>query len=410
MILGTPIWLWLGLAVIIPILVHLWNKRTVRPRLLGTFRFLPEESFASTRRIELHEVPLMLVRLLIVLLIALLLAGLFLEEEIEGVERVIISETSTGELEVGEMEDVTSLVMIATKEVEKKGWWNVLEQIEHRQHPERITMRGDFSEANFIGTRPITNIVVNWEPSDSLYTGEVTLAVWQSADKQYRGLIQRRTDTGIQTFVEEIAPSAIQNKEVEVIGEPRLMLNSENEGAINLGLEYAADGLGIEVEEQPLTELARLELGEKIFRLVQKIEEFGVEDIVEANSMFGISLFVKEMRTDVQPHKDIVATRNGHIPFIYIDNDGNMAINGSVKKELQSWVYAGIAHQFMIEAFGVDKFLTPELIATQRDPVPITTRERGQIPTEQRSARLWLMGLLAICWLTERWLAPGRGM
>ena len=87
-----------------------------------------------------------------------------------------------------------------------------------------------------------------------------------------------------------------------------------------------------------------------------------------------------------------------------------MIINGIVEKELQSWIYAGIAQQLMTEAFEADEFLTPELSETQRDPASVTSRERGSNPTEQRSARLWLTGLLAFCWLTERWMAPGRGM
>jgi hypothetical protein len=410
MIVGTPIWLWLVLAAVIPLLIHLWNKRSGKPRLLGTFRFLPEESFASAKRIELHEVPLMLIRMLMVVLVTLLLAGLFLKEEVEGVERLIISETSTAKSVTEVVEDGALSVSVSSAEIKQKGWWNVLEQIEYRQQPEKITIRGDLSEANFRGARPASNAVVDWEPVDSLYADKLILAVWEISEERYQALIQHRTDAGIQTFVEKIELSEIQNNEVEVVEEPRIIVNSENEEAVNIGLEFAAAGWGIKVEEQPIEELARLEFGERIFRLVYETEEQGAEDVVEANSTFGISLFVKEMRADVQPHKEIMVTQNAHIPFIYVDNNGSMIINGIVEKELQSWIYAGIAQQLMTEAFEVDEFLTPELSETQRDPAAITSRERGSNPTEQRSARLWLMGLLAFCWLAERWMAPGRGM
>lgn len=410
MIVGTPIWLWLGLAAFIPVIIHLWNKRSGRPRLLGTFRFLPEESFASAKSIELHEIPLMLVRMLMVVLLALLLARLFLEEEVDGVERIIISETSNEESVSEEMEEKTLSVLVSSEEIEQKGWWNVLEQLEYVQQPERITIRGDLSEVNFSGDRPATNAVVDWEPVDSLYTNELILAVWEFTDEQYRALIQRRTDIGIQTFIEEVAASEIQNSEMEVIEEPRLIINPENEEAISVGLDYAADSWGVEVEEQPLEELARLEFGEQSIQLVQEIEEQGVDGLLEANSIFGISLSVKQMRTDVQPQKEIVVIRNEQIPFLYVDVDGNMVVNGTVEQELKSWVYAGIAHQFMAEVFEVNELLTPEMTETQRAPSLITSTGTTSNPTEQRSAKLWLMGLLAVCWLMERWLAPRRGM
>ena len=410
MILGTPIWLWLGLAVIIPVLIHLWNKRSGRPRLLGTFRFLPEESFASAKRIELHEISLMLVRMLIVLLLTLLLAGLFLEDEFEGVERIIISENPDGEFTSDEEEDGIPLVTVSSKEVLQKGWWNILEQIEYREQPEWVTIRGDLSEAHFRGVRPSSDAVINWEPLDSLYTNELTLAVWQLGDEQYRALIQQRTETGIETFIEDVTSSEIQNSGVEVIDGPRFILNPENKEGINLGLEYAADRWEIEMEEQPMKELAQLEFGGRMIRLILETQELGGRDLIEANRIFGISIPVKEMRAVAQPQKEILTTRNGNTPFLYVDINGNMVVNGTIEQELQSWVYAGIAQRLFIEAFGADHILSPELIGPQRDLATLASSERGPVPTEQRSSQLWLMGLLACCWLFERWLAPKRGM
>lgn len=410
MIIGTPIWLWLGLTMVIPVLVHLWNKRSGRPRLLGTFRFLPEESFASAKKIELHEIPLMLVRMLIVLLLILLLAGLFFEDQVESVEHIIISETSNEDSLLGEPEDGSLWISVSTPEIEQQGWWNIFEQIEYREQPERITIRGDLSEAHFSGVRPVSKTAIDWQPLDSLYINELILTAWQFADEQYRALIQRRTELGIQTFIEEVSPAEIQNSGMEIIEEPRFILNPENEGEINLGFQYAADTWGIEVEEQPMTELAILEFGEQTIRFIQEKEERGVKDLIEANGTFGISIAVKEMRADVQPQKAMLTTRNGHNPFFYVDKNGDMVVNGSVVEELQGWAYAGIAQRSLTEAFGVSEMLTPELIEAHRDPANITSGESAPVPTEQRSAELWLMSLLAVCWLLERWLAPRRGM
>lgn len=410
MTLGVPVWLWLSFAILIPVIIHLWNKKSGRPRLLGTFRFLPEESFASAKRIELHEVPLMLVRILIIVLLTLLLAGLFWEKEIEVIERMIIEETSNGVSEWSETEEGIPLVGVSSKEVEQKGWWNIIEQVEYGYQPKRITIRGDLSEENFRGARPVINATLDWETSDSLYKDELILAAWEFSEEQYKALIQRSTDNGIQTFSEEVALSEIQNNEIEILKEPKFIFNSENSEAVNFGLLYAAEVWEIEVEEQSMLEVARLELEENIIRLVQESEELGGKDLVEANSVFGVSLFVKEMKLDVQPQKEILGTRNENIPFIYIDTDGNLVVNGSVEEELKSWFFASIANRLITEALEVGDFLTPELIEDQRKPVSVSSNGRPSSPVEQQSAKLWLVFLLALSWLAERTLAPRRGM
>ena len=410
MILSAPFWLWFGFLALIPLLIHLWNKRSAQPRLLGTFRFLPEESFAAAKRIELHEIPLMLIRMALVTLLTVLLAGLFFEDEIKKVEYVIISEISNGEMTSVKLEEETHSVLVSSKEIEQKGWWNIIEQVEYLQQPDRIRVRGDFSEVNFKGARPTSNTMITWEASDSLYTDEQILTAWQFGNDRYQALIQRRTEAGIQTIVEEVNYSEIQNNEVKVLEEPKFIISSENDELVNLGLKFTADSWKIEVEEQPLTELAQLQLGEKIFHLNQAKEESGSEGIVESNSTFGLPISVKGLKTDIDSMKEIMITQDEHIPFIYIDSDSSFVVNGSVDDELQSWVYAGIANRFLVEVIGIDELLTPTLIDAQRNPAVGMSSVNTPIPKEKRSARLWLLSLLVLCWLTERWLAPSRGM
>lgn len=410
MIFEAPIWLWLGLLVLIPIFIHLWNKKSGKPRLLGTFRFLPEESFAAAKRIELHEVPLMLIRLFLVVLATVLLVELFFEDAVNKIESVTISEVSNRENVSIRMENGTRALSVSSKEVEQKGWWNIIEDVEYQQQPKRITVKGDFSEVNFKGARPSSNTVVTWEASDSLYTDEQILVAWKSKNDRYQALIQRRTETGIQTITEEVDYSEIQKNEIEVIEEPMLIINSENKEEVNLGLRFTADSWKIEVEEQPLSELAQLQIGEKIFRLNQEKAESGFEGMVEANSTFGLPVNVKGLKTDTDAKKEIVVTQDEDIPFMYMDSDRNFVVNGSVADELQSWVYAGIASRFLAESFEVDEFLTPELIVDQRGLSSVTSNASVSIPKEKRSGRSWLISLLVLCWLIERWLAPRRGM
>src|SRR5690554_7181179 len=176
MIFGSAVWLWLGLGMLIPIFIHLWNKKEKKPRLLGTFRFLPEESRAAASRIELHEIPLLLIRIGIVILVMLLLAELFWQKESEPAQRISIQEVKDGEQTLTNGESGITTLQIPTENINLHGWWNILQQIEHDYLPETITIDGEFSQNRFKGNRPQSSAPVSWNRVDSLQNQQKTLA------------------------------------------------------------------------------------------------------------------------------------------------------------------------------------------------------------------------------------------
>lgn len=409
MTLGNSIWLWLGLALLIPFLIHLWNKRSGRPRLLGTFRFLPEESFASAKRIKLHEIPLMLIRMLLVILVVLLLTGLFWKEEAERVEHIILAENPGIKLPQTE-EDENLIYTVSSEEVDRKGWWNILEQIEYEYQPERLTVRGEFSKERFKGARPNLNMDINWQTVDSLQIQQKILAAWQINEAWYRKLMHQRTEAGTEIFIEDSPLSTIEDEDIKIIETPRLLINSQDQKEIKIGLIYAAERWGIEWIEQPLAETARMMAGEESTSLVQYIDPNGVTARVGVNQNFGISFSVQKMGVVESYEQVLVSSIEQDLPFLYTHEEGNFVINGRVEKELESWIFAGVGHQLITEAFGIREYLSPEMMLSQRNIELKTSEENIPNPKRQRTARSWLFGLLAICWLTERWMAPGRGM
>lgn len=409
MTLGTTIWLWLGLALLIPLLIHLWNKKSGRPRLLGTFRFLPEESYASAKRIELHEIPLMLIRMLLVMLVVLLIAGLFWDEEAERVGHLIVAENPGMEQPQTEA-DGDLIYTVSSEEIDRKGWWNILEQIEYEDQPERVTVRGEFTEERFKGTRPRLNMNINWQAVDSLQTEQKILAAWQLNEGEYRRLIHQRTEAGVEIFIEDSPLSTIDDEEIKIIEIPRLLIHSQNEEEIKNGLRYAAERWGIEWTEQPLAETARLVSGEESTSIIQNTDTNGVTARVGVNQHFGVLFSVMKMGAADSHEKVIVSSIEQDLPFLYTDEEGDLVINGRVQKELESWIFAGVGYQLISEAFGIVDKLSPEMMLSQRNIERMTSEENIPDPKQQRSASLWLVGLLAVCWLTERWMAPGRGM
>src|SRR5690554_6661562 len=122
----SPAWLWLCSFILIPIFIHLWNRKLGKSQLLGTFRFLPEDSFNAPRHIQIHEIPLLLLRILMVALISLLLANISWLSDVEPVETITIIETS-GDPSLSKKDEQNPFTIeITSTVVDEKKWWNIL--------------------------------------------------------------------------------------------------------------------------------------------------------------------------------------------------------------------------------------------------------------------------------------------
>jgi hypothetical protein len=69
-----PIWLWASAAIVIPIAIHLWNKKQNKTLKIGSVIFLEESAVPSSKSLQLTEILLLLLRCLLIVLLSLLLA------------------------------------------------------------------------------------------------------------------------------------------------------------------------------------------------------------------------------------------------------------------------------------------------------------------------------------------------
>lgn len=69
-----PIWLWAGTAVMIPLLLHLWNVRQGKVLKVGSIELIQQNARQASLSRRLTDIPLLLLRCLLLLLVALLLA------------------------------------------------------------------------------------------------------------------------------------------------------------------------------------------------------------------------------------------------------------------------------------------------------------------------------------------------
>lgn len=77
--LGNTLYLIAAVGILVPLLIHLWNRKPLRIMAVGSIRWLKGSSTHSSRSLQLKEWPLLLLRCLMLLLFSILLAGLFWE-------------------------------------------------------------------------------------------------------------------------------------------------------------------------------------------------------------------------------------------------------------------------------------------------------------------------------------------
>lgn len=415
MSLGSTVWLWLLAAVAIPIIIHLWQRKSGKPQLLGTFRFLPDQSFAKSKKIELHEVPLLIVRMLLVCLIVLLLTDLLILNEKPEVDSVIITETNRlgwqqrfldGNLEI----DVPS------SQVESIGWWNMVEQADANHQPNVIYVNGGLTQNRFLGSRPDLDADVEWNGIET--ESEKISVIWQSETFGYSGFLQRKDSLGVHHSVEQTSEPEILNNLQAVIrqdtvaytGNLQIFINPDIPQQIQNGLEYAAEfwNADIEYRNQPQQILCTVLTGTRQFVLRNESNPGGISDVLETGPQTGVEIEVTELDSSIKSSPNtIIKTKNGTLALWFRD-DQTLQVNGVISDEMAAWFYAGVGHQLMQKSLDIDQFLNPEMPEQQKQ-IRQTEQQLATI-ANRTSARSWLLILLLILWASERFMAPRRGM
>lgn len=80
--LGQPLLLIAAAGILIPLAIHLWNRRPPRLLATGSIRWFRGSTSRSARSLQLKNWPLLLLRCLLLLVFSLLVAGLFWEQPV----------------------------------------------------------------------------------------------------------------------------------------------------------------------------------------------------------------------------------------------------------------------------------------------------------------------------------------
>ena len=415
MILGTPFWLWILLAISIPVAIHLWNKKSGKPHLLGTFRFLPDESFAKATRIELHEIPLLILRTLIVLIITLLLAQLFIISEKESTETIHIVEEGLG-TEVNPQAHNAFELQFSSSEIDQIGWWKLIEQAEHDYRPGSIIITGSAESHRFKGTKPEIFAHVNWN-TESL-SAQRAEAIWKTNNDNLSAYIHERNDNGISSQIRPVTDlqrepnnrGILFGDTLQIFEPIRLVINSEMESRISEGLDFFAESWNLSLNREVLDDeiIATVYTGGNRFDFFNHKAENRRTETLPANPITGISFQISQADTVPRPANLLLESLN-NIPVLWIDSNQNLHLNGEVTPDLQSWIFAAAGHQWLKNILGIENRFQPEMTREQR-MVKTLSEPLSAGMMEKRSARSILLILLVLLWGAERFTASKRGM
>lgn len=410
----SPLWILLGLAIAVPIAVHLWSRKSGDPFLLGTFRFLPDDSFSKAKNIDLHEIPLLFVRILIVLTITLLLAQLFWTHENDPIHTVLITEVEGDQMETRENENGILNIELSSEKISEYKWWNLISQMDGDYQPNLIIAEGTFSRSRMGNVRQGVSAEVQWVEKES---GISRLKTWSSGDEVLSSFVAERGNGGLQFTIQEFTGAEIIDSGEAVIdadtvqfsGQLRMLIDENTPASIQEGLIYTANHWNIEYQVGSVDGLMSIEMGGEYWVLQRSKSEGGYSEWIEANRVTSIGMNIR-LNEHAENFDDVfLRTRSSNTPVFGKIDPFTFLVNGSVEEELERWFYAGVGHQILKNILEVDEVISPVISNKERT---MNVREASLPYRDENlvSARLWLLGLLLIFWLIERTIAPARGM
>jgi len=405
MSIGITAWLWLIAAALIPLIIHLWSRKSGQPKILPTFRFLPEKSIARASRIQLHEITLLLLRIALILLIALLLAGLFFDIDQEVANSVKLSESESEYSEEWIGEDVLE-IMVPSERIDRLGWWMILEQVEYEYRPDLIITEGRLTADRFTGELPELSADLEWIPFE--LPGENRQAVWAGVENSRYEYVQRRSELLIESTIAESA----EPDESEATAAPfELVIRSDTDPVIKRGFEAAANLWKINISEAdlPYGRLANVRLGDREVSLFSDESPGRVQDKLKPGPQFGITIPVTMSDTIQTANSSGRLIDGGQVQVLELKQPNELVLKATPNPAYAHWFYAGVAHQLLKTAAGIDETLAPEVREDQRKPISVEAPVRAGLIRKESATNI-LLFLILIAWAAERILSNRRGM
>ncbi|BAV09502.1 N-terminal double-transmembrane domain-containing protein [Filimonas lacunae] len=239
-----PIWLLAGTAIIIPIVLHLWNTRQGKILPVGSLLFLQQQAPQPAINLKLTQLLLLLLRCLLLLLLALLLAqpvwqpkasatsrtpGWILVDKADGLNTYTYCQPAIDSLlragyqlhylQPGfEKTDTSRLRNDTSTHNTPVSYWSLLPALQ-QQAPANIDLYLFTNNRlrHFYGNRAVTHRPIHWQtytPTDNV--NSFIDKAWLTADKKIYLQLAHTHSNGTTYTYREIAPDSTQHDSISL--------------------------------------------------------------------------------------------------------------------------------------------------------------------------------------------------
>lgn len=238
MLFTTKIFLYGLIGLLLPILLHLWNKQKPKVIPYGSIELMEDLESNRSNRLNISDWLLLALRLLIIgLLVFLLMQPYFLEsknieplkqyEHIVLVDPILQKEKAIQE-SIEKMERPIFLLCenlpsigllgknIACSNTQQTSYWDILSQVDFA---DTVTVFGTNEINKFEGKKTAFPFVINWKNIDPKASSEKLIKVSQLGEKEYQLRILESTEEGnrVKTIISNLEEGLIQLKENQII-------------------------------------------------------------------------------------------------------------------------------------------------------------------------------------------------
>ena len=171
----NPIALWGLTALAVPVLIHLWSKNKTKEIAFGSIRFLRESSTLRSKKIQLSEIPLLLIRLLVLIFLVFLMAKWINNQEVEKKNAILLGEGIT----VPQAYEEEETFIYRTSEFgDLCNHWHLLTSFS-QQYPEidSLIYINEFKNTDFIGAIPKLNFHLELVPTNLPQTSKSNMSL-----------------------------------------------------------------------------------------------------------------------------------------------------------------------------------------------------------------------------------------
>lgn len=253
------------LGFIIPIAIHLWNKKEAKVIKVGSIQFVPNQDSNQSRSLQLNEVLLLLLRCLLLGLISFLMAGLMIEEKSISKDVVLIDPELINDKRVQDaldtMSDKYEIRLLSEKipvyeqdnelSVKPQGLWTLTNDI-NKLNTDSVVVFTSQTISSTKGRRPEIDKPLSMVTIDPIEPLEYLAAAFQLTDQYvlFYGVSDGISTTYTRQLVSEL-PASIENNNGS------LGLKGQNEQVILRKLDTL--NVGILYEDQFLKDKTILE-------------------------------------------------------------------------------------------------------------------------------------------------------